>query len=430
MCGYGGPVPTFVRLTAIVKEPAALLRSRARKTRSAARFCVILSHLPGFTEYNNEKMRLPFVTVLAEAVMLAASHTLAAKTFETFWKKVSPKLSEGVAYVDSHEGDVLKADKTFLEIITLRDPEMTRIVNACLKDFLKGPASDAVERITQMENKLTARKERINTWKLGLMSAPASSLLPLRVTRKTLENRIVREKKAVSDDEAAIARVKTETLKAFSDAGVPITAEQLDGLIYSAEGGDVARVMAAAENIRTIEKELGRLLAGGDATCEQAKSYTGFLMMSYRVYLEAIERALHAIEKTYLVRLNTIKQSAGEQMMLADQLMSKARKVSSAAKNNRDINAKTIELAELYEGHLMNRLAELKRLHREMQINFELAVNTFRTIKVGGELIDVMKTSERDLKSIFEFDAPQFSAFYDKTLRAEFATMTQKIRAQ
>lgn len=113
-----------------------------------------------------------------------------------------------MAYVDSHEGDVLKADKTFLEIITLRDPEMTRIVNACLKDFLKGPASDAVERITQMENKLSARKERINTWKLGLMSAPASSLLPLRVTRKTLENRIVREKKAVSDDEAAIARVK------------------------------------------------------------------------------------------------------------------------------------------------------------------------------------------------------------------------------
>lgn len=375
-------------------------------------------------------MRLPFVTVLAEAVMLAASHTLAAKTFETFWKKVSPKLSEGVAYVDSHEGDVLKADKTFLEIITLRDPEMTRIVNACFKDFLKGPASDAVERITQMENKLSARKERINTWKLGLMSAPASSLLPLRVTRKTLENRIVREKKAVSDDEAAIARVKTEALKTFSDAGVPITAEQLDGLIYSAEGGDVARVMAAAENIRTIEKELGRLLAGGDATCEQAKSYTGFLMMSYRVYLEAIERALHAIEKTYLVRLNTIKQSAGEQMMLADQLMSKARKVSSAARNNRDINAKTIELAELYEGHLMNRSAELKRLHREMQINFELAVNTFRTIKVGGELIDVMKTSERDLKSIFEFDAPQFSAFYDKTLRAEFAAMTQKIRAQ
>lgn len=54
-----GPVPTFVRLTAIVKEPAALLRSRARKTRLAACFCVILSHLPGFTEYNNEKCVCP-----------------------------------------------------------------------------------------------------------------------------------------------------------------------------------------------------------------------------------------------------------------------------------------------------------------------------------------------------------------------------------
>ena len=33
-------------------------------------------------------MKSPIVSVLTEAVFLAASHTLAARTFETFWKKV------------------------------------------------------------------------------------------------------------------------------------------------------------------------------------------------------------------------------------------------------------------------------------------------------------------------------------------------------
>ncbi len=374
-------------------------------------------------------MKSPLVSVVAEAVFLAASHTLAARTFEAFWKKVSPKLAEGVDYVDSHEGDVLHADKTFLEIITLRDAEITRIVNACLKDFMSGKITEALSRVNRIEDRLNERREQINAWKLALISAPATSLLPLRLTRKRLEGRIAREKKAIEADEATIAQIKTEALADFKAAGVELTPEQLDGLLYSAEGSDIARVMAAADNIRSIEKRLSDLLAKTDATAAEAKTYTGFLMMCYRIYLEAVERALVAVDKNYLVKLKAVKESAGEQLLQADRLIGKAHKTSRAAKTNRELNARTIEMAELYEAHLINRREELRHLREEMLINFELAVNTFRTVKVGAELVDVMKTSENDLKSVFEFEAPQFSAFYDKNLRGEFDSMTRKLKA-
>ena len=362
-------------------------------------------------------MKSPIVSVLTEAVFLAASHTLAARTFETFWKKVSPKLSEGVDYVDSHDGDVLHADKTFLEIITLRDAEITRIVNACLKDFMSGRITDAINQVNR------------NAWKLALISAPASSLLPLKLTRRRLEGRIAREKKAIEADEATILKIKAEALAEFEKAGVPLTPEQLDGLLYSAEGTDVARVMAAADNIRSIEKKLAEQLANPDSTSAEAKTYTGFLMMCYRIYLEAVERALVAVDKTYLVKLKAVKESAGEQLLQADRLIGKAHKTSHAAKTNREINARTIEMAELYEAHLINRREELRHLREEMLVNFELAVNTFRTVKVGAELVDVMKTSENDLRSVFEFEAPQFSAFYDKNLRSEFDNLTRKLKS-
>ncbi len=86
-------------------------------------------------------------------------------------------------------------------------------------------------------------------------------------------------------------------------------------------------------------------------------------------------------------------------------------------------------MAELYEAHLINRREELRHLREEMLVNFELAVNTFRTVKVGAELVDVMKTSENDLRSVFEFEAPQFSAFYDKNLRSEFDNLTRKLKS-
>ena len=374
-------------------------------------------------------MKSPIVSVLTEVVFLAASHTLAARTFETFWKKVSPKLSEGVDYVDSHDGDVLHADKTFLEIITLRDAEITRIVNACLKDFMSGRITDAINQVNRIEERLTKRREQINAWKLALISAPASSLLPLKLTRRRLEGRIAREKKAIEADEATILKIKAEALAEFEKAGVPLTPEQLDGLLYSAEGTDVARVMAAADNIRSIEKKLAEQLANPDSTSAEAKTYTGFLMMCYRIYLEAVERALVAVDKTYLVKLKAVKESAGEQLLQADRLIGKAHKTSHAAKTNREINARTIEMAELYEAHLINRREELRHLREEMLVNFELAVNTFRTVKVGAELVDVMKTSENDLRSVFEFEAPQFSAFYDKNLRSEFDNLTRKLKS-
>ena len=40
-----------------------------------------------------------------------------------------------------------------------------------------------------------------------------------------------------------------------------------------------------------------------------------------------------------------------------------------------------------------------------------------------------MKTSENDLRSVFEFEAPQFSAFYDKNLRSEFDNLTRKLKS-
>ena len=82
---------------------------------------------------------------LTEAAVLFASHTLAPKTFAGFWKSVSPRLAEGVGYIDKHQNEGLEADKTFLEIITFRDAKIERIVNGCLKEFLHSDVLALIE---------------------------------------------------------------------------------------------------------------------------------------------------------------------------------------------------------------------------------------------------------------------------------------------
>lgn len=365
---------------------------------------------------------------LLESVLLTASHTLSARTFAAFWKRVSPRLQEGVSYIDRHEDEGLEVEKTLLETITFRDPEITRIMDGCLKEFMHSDVLSLIDQVQRIEDGITARREQINVWKLSLIAAPATSLMPLRQTRASLNRRIARERKAIERDEARIDALKASTLEAMAARGLAMTPEQLDGLLYSAEGGDIAQVMAVAENIRAIEHSLSAELKGPDAGAEQVRAYTGYVMMCYRIYLAALDRAARTIRTVYLKRLEGIIAEATSQMMKADALRQSLGARSDVAMNNLDLNARTIDLADLYEKHLNRRLEDLARLSAEMRINYELSRNTFRTVKLGGELVDVIRAGEKDLQSIFEFEPPRLEAFYDKKLREDFDAITARLK--
>ncbi len=366
---------------------------------------------------------------IIEAVALTASHTLAAKTFAAFWKRVSSRLDEGVSYIDKHGDEGLKAEKTLLEAITFRDPEITRIIDGCLKEFMHSDVLALIDQVQKIQDGINERREQINVWKLATISAPATSLMPLKKTRASLGRRIAREREAIRQEEERIECLKRETLAKMAGQGLAMRPEQLDGLLYSAEGSDLAQVMAVAENIRMIEVNLSEQLQGPEASAAQVRAYTGYVMMCYRVYLAAIERARKMISEVYVKRLEDIIKEATSQMLQADALrQSLGSGRSAAAMNNLDLNSRTIDLADLYEKHLQRRLEDLERLSAEMKINYELARNTFRTVKVGGELVDVIRAGEKDLQSIFEFEPPKLEAFYDKNLRADFDVLTAKLK--
>ena len=135
-------------------------------------------------------MKSIFAKAFAEAAILLTSHTLAAKTFAAFWSRVSPKLAEGVGYFEKHDSAGLEADKTFLERITFRDPEITRIVDGCLKEFLHSDVLMLISNVQKIEDGIRARQEQINAWKLASIAAPSTSLSPLKMTRTALARRI------------------------------------------------------------------------------------------------------------------------------------------------------------------------------------------------------------------------------------------------
>ena len=371
-------------------------------------------------------MKKAFTSAVTETIVLVASHTMAAQTFERFWQKVSPKLQDGVSYLEKTDQDELIAHKTFMEIVTFRDARLTRIINSCLEDFLHSDVLALIDSVQKIQDQIEKRKERVNSWRLGLISAPASTLNPLRQTRARLFKRIKKEQASIEHDFAQIESLKAEALEKLANAKIPLSAEQLDGLLYTAEGAELAQVMAVAENIRAIQMHLSATLDSSDNA--QVKNCTGFLMLCYRIYVEIIERTISKVSGTYLEKLEDLSDEANRQILRAKVLFEQSKKTSDVARNNMQINARTISLISLYRDHLKKRLYELEKLRKEMVANYELSLNTFRTVKVGSELLSVIAAGEKDLEAIFNFEPPQLKGIYTDGLADEFELITRKLK--
>ncbi len=373
-------------------------------------------------------MKRAITSAITETIVLVASHTMAAQTFERFWQKVSPKLQDGVSYMEKSDSDELVARKTFMELVTFRDARLTRIINSALGDFLHSDVLALIDAVQKLQDQIAKRRERINGWRLGLISAPASTINPLRQTRARLFKRIKKEQACITHDLAQIEALKKETLGKLAAANVPLSAEQLDGLLYTADGSELAQVMAVAENIRLIQTHLSQSL--DPANSAQVKTCTGFLMLCYRIYVEIIERAIAKVSGPYLERLEELADEANRQILRAKVLYEQSKKTSEIARSNMEINARTISLISLYREHLNKRLAELERLRKEMFANYELSLNTFRTVKVGSELLTVIAAGEKDIEAIFSFEPPQLKSIYTEGLAEEFEQITRRLKGK
>ena len=125
-----------------------------------------------------------------------------------------------------------------------------------------------------------------------------------------------------------------------------------------------------------------------------------------------------------------IMDRAEEQMYEADELRKKSpRRAGSIAKNNAELNGRALQLADLYRRHLEQRSDELAKLLGETDISYELALNTFHTVKVSGELTKVINSAQKDLQAVFDFKPPQIRGFYDRKLRGEFDRLTEQLKA-
>ena len=351
-----------------------------------------------------------------------------SQTFEKTWSNIRPHLEKGIELIaqEAHpEG------RSLLRKYVYQEPAVRRVVNDCLREILSTDIMCMVSEVQSNRKKISARKEEIIEWEKDLIGSPKKSWNPLNTSVSQLKEKIERNKAKNAADEKHNQALIDSSLEKLKARGVKLSRAQLEGLVNTADGEDVAAIMATADSIRLIFQKMEAQVRSEGATPELSKSYAGFYMMCCRLYIEAIDRALLKIEKFYLPRVSGIEKNALKQIRSAESKLSHSQitKVQTdILKKNCLINEQIIDVAKFYTKHLNSRAKDLLELKDKAELNYDISVNTFFTMKAGADLSLLMKNSEQDLRRIFEFEMPSPAVLYDVGFGEQFTAVTRQLQ--
>lgn len=351
----------------------------------------------------------------------------AASTPQEIRDDVFPVINKGIDELLKNK-DVRK--RTVTEILTFRDPKFERLIAECFEIMADSPFVELMETQEQMQKDIQKKQDKIQELARQSFTAPEESWNPFATTQKSIIRDTERLNAEIAQVQANFIQKKDAVFQHMKDAGVPITREQFDLMINAVDTVDQSKIMAVAENLKYINKEIEQKAADPNAPLDLIKMYTGVYMMSYKIYLYGIEEAMNAIQKQYLPKLKHMKEINNKLYANSMQLLSEKQTEADQKllKNNISQQERMVSVINLYEKYLAGQYNRLDGLAKNIDKRFKVAQNTFYTIRLSSELLGLIHTTESDFSQIFAFQPAELSLLYEERLRSEFMEVSKKLK--
>lgn len=348
--------------------------------------------------------------------------------FSAIWEGLLPRLEETL---ERDERQAALPDQTWVG----EDKASNRAAVDDLLDEAAAILADSAgerfrQRIRAHEAEIRALREAIDALRRKRVSAPRDS-----VWRKTVEEYdagIAQREQHIETLRGEIADLKREFATRLRDQGVAIDDEQLDALLSTVVGDDLMRMAAAFENTERMTLQLEQLMLDSQEDAPTARRYYGMYTVLLKVLVRMHEQLLSAIAHRYLPEINAIAARTGALRDRTRHLLGQASGRDPAARRtllaNLEAQDLTLRAAGEYGRYLMAQQRSIRIAQRRLEQDLAIAVNTYETVKVSGELVALMRAGQRSLDTLGRLRVPVLRGFQNLEMKREFERLTERLR--
>jgi hypothetical protein len=344
--------------------------------------------------------------------------------FSQIWAELVPKLDATLSLEDRHE--------TLPEHAWLGDDQASNRakINELLDESIAivtiSPNHHYRARIRELEaNIRTARKEIAENRKRRV-AAPVESTLKKTVADYDAAIQELSTRITVYENELRI--VKREFATELEKLGLDISDEQLDVLLSTVVGDDLIDIGIAFDNVKALTEQLERLMVESQEDLDSARRYYGM----YTVLLQILER-MHqqlrqAVDERYVPQIEAILRKTRKLMQETRALQRLHEGNSQVLAANLEAQELTRRAAHLYRDYLIKQSRQVKSARQRLGDDIAVAKNTYETVKVSGELVTLMQSSQRLLRGLLDRQVPVLRAFENLEMKREFERLTRQLK--
>jgi uncharacterized small protein (DUF1192 family) len=304
--------------------------------------------------------------------------------------------------------------------------EINALLDEAVQILSMSPVQDYRERIRVLQGEIEGARAEIADARQKRITAPAESTI--KKTVGDYDRVIEAGERNIKRLNQELAAVKREFAGELRRMGLDLGEDQVEFLLSTVVGDNMVDLGILFDNVKAITQQLEQLVAESGEDLQSARRYYGL----YVILLQALNRMHIQIEETigeqYIPQINAIiaraQSLSGETRRL--QREAPARRELLAA--NLEAQQVTVQAAEIYGRYLKDQAVQVREARRELEKDIAAAWNTYETVRVSGELVSLVRSSQQLLEGLMSRQVPALRPFENLEMQRELQKLTEQLR--
>lgn len=318
-----------------------------------------------------------------------------------------------------------------------RARRIERLKTTALKILGESDATRMMTRLEDIRKETAAERQKLADLKVQRASAPEQvkveglgDVLKMLTTRTRSDfDRTVRASEArLAELDGERDRVKDDLVAGLARIGIRLERNELDSLLSTVTADDIVAMHAVYLNLRTVGERLRKAVDEAGESVETARRYYGLHAVLVEIVL-TMHESFAADIATYRQRLKGIEEEA-RKLREQTQAMLRARPEEHQRRilqGNLEAHDLTLNATRAYDAYLARQQDEAQAARSRMLRELDVALNTWRTVRLSSQLVEMMRSQSRDLDTLMSIRLPPLRQFEGQDLRREMERLNDRI---
>lgn len=345
--------------------------------------------------------------------------------FLQVWDEVIARLDQGLGIVDqmaaAPESKFFGTDKKGLR----------KDLNGLLDDIIvlleDQPINSYRARTVELEERIERLDQDLITFQEARVAAPKEH--SFKTTREEFDDKIDEAREGIRAAEREIEEIRRQLHKRIREVGLDMSEEQVAILLSRVDADDIIQMAAIFDVTRQLTEQLMKLTAESGEDIAPARRYYGMYVVLLELTVRMQHNYLSAVNEQYLPRIGVVVEKTMALNHASQEQLKAETDPGRQEVYRKNIKAQelTLKTARLYMDNLRNQRDRVKTAVEEMGSSLALAHNTYETVQVSAELIELLRQSSSSFNALMNLQIPEIVPFENQEMLEKYQELSRII---